>query len=198
MYTLATPTREQCLKLIAQVEMPPHIQNHSFMVAEISLYLGGFLKKEYPSLDLALLQASALLHDIAKALSLSTGESHSALGARMLEEWGYLHIAPIVEEHAGLESHRLQGPLNESLIVNYSDKRVKHDQVVSLEDRFYDLMDRYGKTREHKSRIWRKLDLYRMLEDKIFARLPISPEERELMELSPQTYSPIAWESYER
>ncbi len=197
MYTLATPTRDQCFRLISQIGMPPHIQRHSLMVAEISLYLGRLLKVQNPGLDLDLLQASALLHDIAKAPSLVTGESHSELGAKMLDDLGYMQISPIVKEHASMEADRLIGPITESLIVNYSDKRVKHDQIVSLEDRFCDLMDRYGKTQEHKDRIWSKLELYLALEKKIFAQLPIDPGGRELMSLSPQNHAGIESEHYD-
>ena len=39
-------------------------------------------------------------------------------------------IARIVEEHISLDSSQVAGPVTESLIVNYSDKRVRHDQVV--------------------------------------------------------------------
>ncbi len=30
-------------------------------------------------------------------------------------------------------------------MVNYADKRVRHDQIVSLRERFLDLKDRYGR-----------------------------------------------------
>jgi hypothetical protein len=61
------------------------------------------------------------------------------------------------------------------LLVNYADKRVKHDQVVTLEERFWDLADRYGHTLERKSRLQENLDLYLRLENRIFEDLNIQP-----------------------
>jgi len=43
--------------------------------------------------------------------------------------------------------------LNEALLVNYADKRVMHDRVVSLPRRFVDLLDRYGTNDERRERI---------------------------------------------
>ena len=39
------------------------------------------------------------------------------------------------------------------MIVNYADKRVMHEEVVSLSRRFLDLMDRYGSDEKRRERI---------------------------------------------
>jgi uncharacterized protein len=170
------PTRSQCLVLMKQEKMPEHIQNHSFVVAQIALYLGGLLNQNSLRLNLLLLEAGALLHDIAKERTLSTGERHEKVGAGMLEDWGYPLISPIVREHVVLDRTVLLGPITESLLVNYADKRVKHDQVVSLGERFSDLIGRYAKTEEHRAWLQEKFDLYVLLESKIFAHLAINPD----------------------
>jgi putative nucleotidyltransferase with HDIG domain len=155
--------------------MPEHIQQHSFVVAHVALYLGGLLNQNSVRLNLELLEAGALLHDIAKARGLSTGERHEDVGARMLADWGYALLSPIVREHVVLDFAILHGPITESLIVNYADKRVKHDQVVSLSDRFSDLIGRYAKTSEHRAWLREKFDLYLQLEARIFEHLMINP-----------------------
>jgi uncharacterized protein len=171
------PTRSQCLALMNQAKMPTHIQKHSFAVAQIAVYLGGLLNQNSVRLNLKLLEAGALLHDVAKDRTLSTGERHEYVGARMLEEWGYTLLSPIVKEHVALDGTVLRGPISESLLVNYADKRVKHDQIVSLDERFSDLIGRYAKTDEHRAWLQDKFDLYLLLESKIFEHLSISPED---------------------
>jgi len=171
------PTRSQCLVLMNQAKMPGHIQKHSFVVARIAVYLGGLLNQNSVCLNLELLEAGALLHDIAKERTLTTGERHEKVGASMLEDWGYTLLSPIVREHVILDRTVLHGPITESLVVNYADKRVKHDQIVSLRDRFFDLIGRYAKTDEHRAWLLGKFDLYVLLESKIFEHLTINPED---------------------
>jgi putative nucleotidyltransferase with HDIG domain len=182
--SMVIPVRTQCLALMERVEMPPHIRRHSMMVAEIALYLGRLLNKNSVRLDLDLLEAGALLHDIGKMRSIATGERHDTLGAKMLDQWGYQQLTPIVQEHASMDVARLHGPITESLVVNYADKRVKHDQIVTIQERFEDLIVRYGKTEQHRIRLREKLDEYLMLEGRLFEHLTISPIEVELMNLS--------------
>jgi uncharacterized protein len=171
------PTRSECLGLMAQVKMPDHIQKHCFVVAQIAMFLGGLLNGNSARLDLQLLEAGALLHDIAKARTLSTGGRHEDVGAGMLRALGYAPLVPIVREHVILDLAALRGPITESLVVNYADKRVKHDQIVSLRDRFSDLIGRYAKTREHQTWLQEKFDLYLLLESKIFEHLTITPDD---------------------
>lgn len=181
---MVIPSRTECLLLMQRLCMPRHIQKHCLMVGEIALYLGQLLNADSVKLNLKLVEAAALLHDIAKDRSIKNGGNHDELGARMLIELGYPLLAPIVKEHAWLDESSLTGPITESLVVNYADKRVKHHQVVSIEERFEDLIDRYAKTPENRVRIREKLDLYRILEQMIFGRLTISPTGREVMRLS--------------
>jgi uncharacterized protein len=171
------PTREQCLWLMENKRMPAHIQQHSFKVAELAVYLGAQLNLQGARLKLPLLEAGGLLHDIAKEHCLRTGENHATVGGAMVSEFGYPLLVPIVEGHISIEPVDLDRPFRESLIVNYADKRVKHSEVVSLEQRFGDLTERYGHTEERKARIQRNLDLFLKLESKIFGRLSFGPDQ---------------------
>jgi uncharacterized protein len=175
------PSRTECLLILQEIKMPVHIQRHSRMVAGIALYLGRLLNMNSIRLDLQLTEAGALLHDIGKPRSIAYGGRHEELGAVMLEDRGYPSLAAIVRAHVHLDSSEAFGPITESIMVNYSDKRVKHDQVVSLQDRFEDLMDRYAKTPEHRAIMKLKLELFLELEKRIFSHLTIGPSEEELM-----------------
>ena len=180
----AIPSRASCLVLLNAIEMPPHILRHSLMVTEVSLFLGRHLNGNGNRLDLQLVEAGALLHDIAKERSLRTGEPHDRLGADLLIESGYPTVAVIVRDHIRLDLGCLTGPLTESLIVNYSDKRVKHDRIVTIRERFTDLIDRYANSPEHIASLLDRCGLYLELEQKIFAHLHISPNGEEILNLA--------------
>lgn len=175
------PSRTNCLALMERVQMPRHIRFHSILVADVAVFLGTLLNNGAPFLNLGLLEAGGLLHDIAKPRSIATGERHEELGAIMVETWGYPHIAPIVKEHVTMDERRVNGPISESTLVNYADKRVRHAEVVSIEERFFDLIERYARSREQATYLEKRMELYFTLEERIFEQLSISPTGDELM-----------------
>ena len=171
------PTRDQCLLLMEQEHMPPHIQKHSIVVTRIALYLSRLLNGNGVRIHLELVESAGLLHDIAKARCIRTGENHARLGGEIVRAWGYPLLAPIVEEHISLDLASLERPITESLIVNYADKRVKHDEIVTIRERFHDLTERYGKTPQARAILQEKLGHYLLLEQKIFEHIAIEPED---------------------
>jgi hypothetical protein len=68
------------------------------------------------------------------------------------------------------------GRITEAALVNYADKRVQHTRVVSLGERFQDLRERYGKTPEARAWLDSLEGQNRLLEARIFRRIPILPE----------------------
>ena len=56
-------------------------------------------------------------------------------------------------------------------MVDLADKRVRHSTVVSLDQRFEDLMQRYGRRRESQHYILLQKIKTRTLENKIFSRI---------------------------
>ena len=172
------PTREVCLRLLEEWGVPPHIRRHSERVAEVSRALGTWLVDlAGERLDVALLEGAALLHDVAKARCLGSTRDHAREGARILRRLGYPEVADVVEQHVELREFRRDGPVTEAEVLNYSDKRVRHEDVVSLDDRFLDLVERYGRgDPEVERRIRSNWALTEELERKLFARLPFGPE----------------------
>jgi uncharacterized protein len=178
------PSRSECIEILDRMGTPPHICRHSLMVTQVALFLGKHINGNGSRLDLNLVEAAALLHDVGKMQSLEHGGDHAILGAGMLEGIVHPDVARIVSEHIRLEPSQIAGPLTESLLVNYSDKRVKHEQVVSVEERYHDLIDRYAKSLDHHRLLLEKLNLYRELETKIFRHLNIAPLSAEIMGLT--------------
>ena len=170
------PSHNQCLELMAAHGMLPNIREHSFRVMEVARFLGEALAEAGFDLFLPLVTAGALLHDLAKTPCLGTLNNHAELGAGILEELGYLHVAQVVREHVHLDVTIMDPrPLREAEIVNYADKRVLHEEVVTLAARFADLKVRYGRTPEALARIQATEVRARALEEKLFAPLQLSP-----------------------
>ncbi len=150
------PGLEDCRALWRRYAMLPNIEEHSLMVARVALCLGRRLQNAGVPLCLKTLQASALLHDLAKTYTIGHGGNHTQLGAAwVVRETGRPLIAQGVLFHAfwpwelDLEAWPLP------ILVQYADKLVRHDQVVDLKTRFTDLMERYGKTERARESIAR-------------------------------------------
>ncbi|MBN1102708.1 MAG: HD domain-containing protein [Deltaproteobacteria bacterium] len=172
------PSIDACFKFMDTYHMPPHIRAHSIMVEKIATLLAEALEKAGVSLSLEKVRAGALLHDIAKRLCLETGEDHSVKGREICLLNSLDEIAEIVAEHVILKDYRPGGPITEKEIVYYSDKRVNHDTVVSLEKRLQYLLERYGQEKEHLNQaIMRNFERCKELERRIFTRLAFEPGE---------------------
>lgn len=172
------PTPDACLSLMVEKGMPEHIRRHSIMVEQVASMIGAAHIRNGAALSEDKIVAGALLHDIAKARCLETGEDHSAKGKEMCLELSFDEIASIVGNHVRLEDFSPEGAVTEEEIVFYADKRVNHDKVVSLEERLEDLLLRYGRgRREVMERIERNFAVCREVERKLFRGLEFGPED---------------------
>jgi hypothetical protein len=170
------PAHNQCLELMEAHGMLPNIREHSFRVMEVASFLGEALAEAGFDLYLPLVTVGALLHDLGKTPCLGTLENLAEVGAGILESLGYPHLAQVVREHVHLDANLLDPrPLREAELVNYADKRVLHETVVTLENRFADLKVRYGRTPEALARIKATEIRSRALEEKIFTPLALDP-----------------------
>jgi putative nucleotidyltransferase with HDIG domain len=171
------PEREECRRLLESHGVPPHIRRHSEQVARVTLRLGAALGAAGFSLDLDRLEAAALLHDIAKAECLGGRQDHAREGGARLRALGYPEVAALVERHVDLGAWDPLGEVTEAEVLNYADKRVRHEEVVTLGERFLDLLERYGKDRPAaRARIRNNWRIMEELEAKLFARLPFGPD----------------------
>jgi 5'-deoxynucleotidase YfbR-like HD superfamily hydrolase len=144
-------------------------------VAKIALFLSVELNKKGQDIDLRLVEAASLLHDVAKTECLKTKEDHAQEGSRLLERMGYERVGEVVAQHIWLRQERDASTVSEVEIVNYADKRVMHDRVVSLEERFRDLKERYGRNQSAIDYLERLEKQIYGIENKIFLILQIDP-----------------------
>jgi putative nucleotidyltransferase with HDIG domain len=171
------PSREKCLALMEQENMLPQIKGHSLQVCRVALYLGENLLTHFPKLDLGLLEAGALLHDIAKTECLKTKGNHVEVGAGMVSSWGFKTVALIVAQHVSFESpDYYNGSIDEVVLVHYADKRVLHEEIVDLKERFSYLIKTYGRSEDVVKRIEALYEATVNLEEKIFKHLPFPPQ----------------------
>jgi uncharacterized protein len=169
------PTREECLSLMSQSEMLSHIIDHSIQVTRVALYLAIELNKRGQNLDLHLVEAASLLHDVTKSECLKTREDHAQTASQLLKGMGYIRVGEIVAEHVHLTRQIDPLRVTEEEIVNYADKRVRHHRIVSLEERFCDLMDRYGKNERAVEQMELLKRVTVKIQNKIFSILEIDP-----------------------
>ena len=171
------PTRDQCFRMMRAMKMMDHIVVHSLQVCRVATYLSEHLNRQNGRLHLDLIQAAALLHDITKTRSFKTRENHALTGGQMLAEQGYPEVGELVRQHVRLDEYPKPVVLGELQIINYADKRVLHDQVVSLDKRLDYILERYGETPEHAERIHWLWEKTLELEAKIFDGLVVAPHE---------------------
>jgi len=156
--------------------MLPNIKEHSIVVTRVAEIITSSLITVGHKLSLDKVIAGALLHDIGKTACLDNEDDHAAKGIEICRAHKLEPIADIVEEHVILRNYSPGNNFAEKEIVYYADKRVNHDQVVSLEERLVYILERYGLDNVvRRQAIKRNYALCQELEKKIFSLLPFEP-----------------------
>lgn len=142
------PTQKQIEKLWDKYEMPEHIREHSIAVAGFVVDLAKKIKANGTPVDINLVRAGALLHDIAKWPAIEKNNiEHEKLGEKiLLNEDISPEIARITGNHldATRNEHFKNLPIEDN-IVSYADKRILNGKVVSVRERYDELYTRYDK-----------------------------------------------------
>ncbi|MDK2955537.1 MAG: hypothetical protein PWQ57_1033 [Desulfovibrionales bacterium] len=168
------PSEEECLAICKAFDMPAHILRHSQTVARVASCLASRAVQAGLDVDEQAVRASALLHDLAKGYTIQYGGHHSQLGGAWVQDLTHNpQIAQGVIHHVywpfEVDPRRYFLPL----AVGYADKRVRHDVIVTLTERFEDLFVRYGATGDIRARIQGTLDQARILEKKLSEALEV-------------------------
>lgn len=170
----APPTDEECFALWRKYEMRENIRRHSLLVAHIAETLAKLAAARGLPVNTAATRASGLLHDIAKTWCITHKGAHAMLGASWTGmETGHFGVAQGVLFHVHWPWTL---PAGEKIcclpiFVLYADKRVRHDQCVTLEQRFDDLLERYGKTEDARRGILLSFEQARIIEAALSAQL---------------------------
>jgi uncharacterized protein len=146
------PNREQALKLLADAGCSAKVVSHCLAVTALALQISTKIQARGYQIDLGLVEAGAILHDIGR--SKTHGIQHSLVGAQIAKELGLPeNVVNIIKRHVGAgitdqEAQRLGWPKDvyvpqtlEEKIVCYADKRVDNDKVVPIETELQKLKD---------------------------------------------------------
>ena len=171
------PSKNECFQLMCRMQMLENIVAHSIQVCRVGECLVDHLKFQGNQLNGQLVQAAALLHDITKTRSFKTEENHQLTGGQGLTDFGYPEVGNLVRQHVYLDDYPEHQSLSEAVIINYADKRVLHDRIVSLDDRMSYIQERYGSRPEHKHRIQLLWEKTTVLEQQMFKDLPFSSDD---------------------
>lgn len=152
--------------------MPKNIRAHTLTVTRVADAVALAIARQGVEVDKDLVNRGALLHDIAKLRGIQGGKDmrHTEEGgALVLQEELPARLADVVRHH-GTEAFSFDLPIEEQ-IVNYADRRVVHDTIVSLEERLRDLLARYpraARTIEEKRPLYSEFEERYGLEQVIF------------------------------
>ena len=130
------PTRNECEAILAKFNVSEGVVRHSRLVSEVAQALGARLNQAGLRLDIGLVVAAGMLHDLAKGRT-----HHERLGARMLNTLGYCDVAAIVAVHHDIEFEEGRTP-NEAAVLYLADKLVKGARIVSIDERFQEALEK--------------------------------------------------------
>lgn len=189
------PTEEQIDSWRQEVALPEHIARHCDAVAAVAVELGKALLSSGHLVRLHALHTAGRTHDLLRFVDFGPGGSHvpgaadavsekawaqwkaryagkrhEAACAAFLAERGFPALGSIVETH-GLRLPPRERRTIEQQLLYYADKRVKLDEVVTLDERFADFASRYAEgPHKDEGRIW--YDQAKTLEEELFGGAP--------------------------
>lgn len=137
------PTREECLKILKDNNVPDNIIAHSNLVCDVALKIADLLEKRGIKVNKGLVAAGALLHDVKK----TSQNDHVIEGFKLLKSLGFEEVAEVMKKHGlyNFDKEEFVPKTWEEKIVFYADKRVKNDRIVSVDERFEYIKQRYKK-----------------------------------------------------
>ena len=135
------PTKDECVRILKESNVPDNIIAHCTAVGDFAILVADKLLSRGINVNRDLIHAAALLHDIRK---LSTHD-HVMEGSEYIKSLGFPEVANIIKKHglAKLGNDDFKPKTWEEKAVFYADKRVKHDKVVSVEERFRYIREKY-------------------------------------------------------
>lgn len=145
------PSADECEAILAEWWVDVRVVRHSRKVAEIAVRMAAALLGCGVEVNPELVQAAALLHDLAKGRP-----DHATTGALMLRSMGFDRVAEIVAAHTDLGGFCT---LDEPAIVFLADKLVRDEELVTLEQRFKPALKRFRKDAVALANAFRRLSV---------------------------------------
>ncbi|WP_347489860.1 DVU_1551 family NTP transferase [Desulfoscipio sp. XC116] len=163
------PDQMECEVIFRLAGTPSRVIAHGRAVASLASFLGACLNQCGYGLQLALIEAAGLLHDVRKGMP-----NHAAAGASLLASMGFPRVAGIVTCHMG-DGLKTGVGIGEKELVYLADKLLCGENLVALEHRFMKSMKRFAAEPEVQQTVrerWRlaesiKKNVERVLEKRL-------------------------------
>ena len=138
------PSRGEAIRLLRQTGCRENVVRHCEAVAELALEIGKACRKKGLDVDLGLVEAGALLHDVGRSKTHSV--HHAVTGAEIARTLGLPEpVISIIKRHVGggishTEAQELGWPKDvyvpqslEEKIVSYADKLIEGSKRVPID-----------------------------------------------------------------
>lgn len=172
------PTRTQVLALWDKFSLPEMKRVHVQLVERVAIFLAArIVKAKGIRIDIPLLSAAALLHDIDKSIPKAQGEHHPDTGVRVLKDEGLVEVADLVKTHSlsSILDQNLSPKTWEEKILYLADKMVKYE-ILDVDKRF-DLWRAETLPKEAIDALDRAYPKVKLLERDICGAIGVSPSE---------------------
>lgn len=153
------PGRRECLEILEANHASGSLIAHCLQVEKAAVRIAREAARKGYSMDLRLVSAAALLHDVRKG-----DPAHAAAGAALLRDLGYPEVADIVAEHMRI-SEEACSSIDERAVVYLADKISMGSREVTLEERFGEKKKLYADNPEALENIQRNLERAEALMD---------------------------------
>jgi uncharacterized protein len=191
---------QQIEELYDEFHTPLHVRRHCLQVALVGELIATNLAKTGIEIEPSTVWAAGMLHDLVRIVDFSSvpedlgspedqivwkqlreqykGLHHAQVGAEILTDIGETELADIIGRHATASLGTPTGPNSwKSKLVFYADKRVSHDEIVSLEERLAEGWKRHFNGRAKSDDDHALLASIFELEKELFAPLSLTPED---------------------
>lgn len=162
------PTTQEMERWMEDVRLPAHIRRHAERVAQVALQCADALLARKTFVRREALMIAALLHDLCKFVDFTEGSKraaplpsekeharweelrktyappHERAAAQYVAKRGYSELGTLILTHGAPRNELPRPETTEQLLLNYADKRVTFDSIVSLDERFDEFIARYG------------------------------------------------------
>ena len=162
---LEIPSPAECRALLMLFGVEERTIRHGQEVARVSVALGERLNRAGCRLDLPLLEAAGLLHDVARK-----APDHARAGARLLQAAGFGAVADLVASHMDLDFD-CHSRLSAEAVLYLADKLVCGDQLVFLMERFRPALRRYAGQPEIMRKVRNRLVTAQLIQQRVESAL---------------------------
>jgi hypothetical protein len=146
---MTVPARREAARLLLSLDPPAWSLRHACAVADVAAFLAHAIDRAGTPIDVAAVEAAALLHDVDKIRAARVaGTRHGEGSAAWLTAHGLAELGPLVRDHPvtrladDVEAARLEAAPLEARIVAYADKRAGQ-RLESMDERFGSWRRRY-------------------------------------------------------